>query len=205
MNNSYLILRHGETPYQLQEERIIYPWPERAPVLLTEKGKEQIEAAAEKLKREKIDTFDKLSVNPEQSRRIDLIYSSDMPRTRQTAEIVSRELGNEIIFDSRLQERNFGIYRGKPKEEMQRAFPVRKEKFSKPPLEGESWNDVKKRVMDFLRDIDKKHQGKKILIVSHGCPLWLLQGGLKGLTEDELLEQKSQLSLEVGEFRKLCS
>ncbi|MBZ9572846.1 histidine phosphatase family protein [Patescibacteria group bacterium] len=188
MNNTYFILRHGETPYQLQEEKILYPWPEPSPILLTKEGREQIKEVAKKLKKQKID----------------LIYASDMPRTRQTAEMVSRELGAEVIFDSRLWERNMGIYRGRPKEEYQRAFPIRKEKFSKPPAQGESWNDVKKRVLDFMRDIDEKHKGKNILIVSHGCPLWLLQGAIKGLDEDELLEQKPKLSLEIGELRKLC-
>lgn len=187
MRNTYFILRHGETPYQLQEEKILYPWPEPSPILLTEKGKEQIKAATKKLKEEKID----------------LIYASDMPRTRQAAEMVAQELAVEIIFDPRLWERNMGIYRGRPIEEYRRAFPIRKEKFSKPPLQGENWNDVKKRVLDLVKDIDKKHQGKNILIVSHGCPLWLLQGGLKELNEDELLEQKPQLSLEVGGVKKL--
>ena len=203
MQNTYFILRHGQTPYQLQEEKILYPWPESSPILLTQKGKEQVKRAVEKLKKEKIDTFGKLSVNPEQSRRIDLIYASDIPRTRQTAEMVAQELGVEIIFDSRLWERNFGIYRGRPKAELQKAFPIRKEKFSRAPSGGKSWNDVKQRVLGLIKDIDKKYQGKNILIVSHGCPLWLLQGGMKELNDDELLEQKPQLSLEVGEVKKL--
>ena len=187
MNNTYFILRHGETPYQLQKEKILYPWPEPSPILLTEKGKEQVKAASEKLKEEKID----------------LIYASDMPRTRQAAEMVAQELGVEIIFDNRLWEREMGIYKGKPKEEYRKAFPVRKEKFFKPPPQGESWDDVKKRVLDLAKDIDKKYQGKNILNVSHGCPLWLLQGGLKELSNDELLEQKDKLNLKVGELRKI--
>lgn len=187
MQNTYFILRHGQTPYQLQEEKILYPWPEPSPILLTERGKEQVKRAVEKLKKEKID----------------LIYASDIPRTRQTAEIVAQELDVETIFDSRLWERNVGIYKGRPREEMQQAFPVRKEKFFKAPPQGENWNDVKRRVLGLIKDIDKKYQGKNILIVSHGCPLWLLQGGLKELNEDELLEQKPQLSLEVGEVKKI--
>ncbi|MCD6500605.1 histidine phosphatase family protein [bacterium] len=187
MQNTYFILRHGETLYQLQGEKILYPWPESTPILLTEKGRKQAKTAAEKLKKEKID----------------LIYCSDISRVRQTAEIVGQELGIKIIFDPRLRERNFGIYQGRPKTEYQRDFPIPKEKFFRPPLRGESWNDVRQRVLDFIKEIDKKYQGKKILIVSHGCPLWLLQGGLKELNEDELLEQKSQLSLRVGELRRL--
>ena len=187
MQNNYFILRHGETPYQLQEEIILYPWPEPSPILLTERGKEQVKAAAEELKKEKID----------------LIYSSDVNRVRQSAEIVARELDLKVIFERRLRERNWGIYKGKPKKEYDKLFSVRKEKFSKAPPQGENWNDVKQRVLDFIKDIDKKYQGKRILIVSHGCPLWLLQGGLKELNEDELLEQKPQLSLEVGEVKKI--
>ncbi len=187
MQNNYFILRHGQTPYQVRKKKMLYPWPEPSPILLTKKGEGQVKAAIEKLKKEKID----------------LIYASDMPRTRQTAEMVAQELEVEVIFDNRLWERDMGIYWGKSKEEYRAAFPVREQKFSKPPLGGESWNDVKKRVTDFLKEIDKKHQGKNILIVSHGCPLWLLQGGLKELNEDELLEQKKELNLEVGELRKL--
>ena len=203
MRNNYFILRHGQTSYQVQKKEMLYPWPEPSPILLTKKGEKQIKAAIEKLKKEKIDTFDKLSVNPEQSRRIDLIYASDMPRTRQTAEMVAQELEVEVIFDNRLWERDMGIYKGKSKEEYRAAFPVQKEKFLKPPSGGESWNDVKQRVLNLIKEIDKKHQGKNILIVSHGCPLWLLQGGLKRLSNDELLEQKNKLNLKVGELRKL--
>jgi len=190
MQNNYFILRHGETPYQLQNEIILYPWPEPEPILLTKRGKEQIKKIAEKLKKEKID----------------LIFSSDIPRTRQTAEIVSQELGGvEIIFDKRLREKDAGIFKGRPKKEYNEFFSKKekKEKFTKSPPGGESWNEVKKRMLQFINEVDRKYKGKNILIVSHGCPLWLLQGGVKGLDEDELLKQRAVLQLKVGELRKL--
>ncbi|GAI40783.1 unnamed protein product, partial [marine sediment metagenome] len=54
---------------------------------------------------------------------------------------------------------------------------------------GENWRDIKKRLVDFIKDIRKSHKNKIILIVSHADPLWLLAGFLKGLSEDELLEK----------------
>ena len=184
MQNIYFILRHGQTPYQLKKEKICYPWPEPLPILLTEKGKKQIKAAAKKLKKGKID----------------LIYSSDIPRARQTAEIVAKELGLKVIFDKRLRDVNMGIFRGRSYKEFQKYFSRRKELFFKSVPQGESWDDVKERMMNFLKEIDKKYKNKKILIVSHGDPLWLLEGAVKGLDNEQLLEQKY---IEVGELRKL--
>ncbi|MCJ7786944.1 histidine phosphatase family protein [Patescibacteria group bacterium] len=189
MQNIYFILRHGQTSYQVKKEKICYPWPEPLPILLTEKGKKQIKVAAKKLKEEKID----------------LIYASDIPRARQTAEIVAQELGLGIIFDSQLQELNSGIFRGRMHKELWQYFSHRKELFFKPVPQGESWNDVKERMMNFLKEVEKKYKNKKILIVSHGGPLWLLEGAVKGLDNEQLLEQKlNNTDIEVGELRKLC-
>lgn len=188
MNNTYFILRHGQTSYQLKKEKIIYPWPEPSPILLSKKGKEQIETIAEKLKK----------------KGIDLIFSSDLPRTCQSAKIVAETLGLKIIFDKQLREINLGVYRGRPRAEYIKSLSYGKERFYKKITQGESWNDVRKRVMDFINEIDKKYKNKKILIVSHGNPLWLLEGGIKGWNEDELLKQKFQnKTIKTGELRKL--
>jgi len=170
MNNTYFILRHGETPYQLKKEEIIYPWPEPSPILLTEEGKKQIENVAKKL----------------ESKKIDLIFSSDIPRAKETAEIVSREIRIEPIFD-----------------EYEKDFSDRKRKFFNQPLNGESRQDCRKRMMNFLEEIDKKYRNKNILIISHGTPLYLLEGTVRGLKDEELLEKNKDFFLEVGQFKKL--
>ncbi len=188
--NKYFILRHGETSYQTKNKdiQIIYPWPESPPILLTEKGKKKIKEAAKKLK----------------NKKIDLIYSSDISRTRQTAEIIAKELDLKINFDSRLRDINVGIYNGRPKKEYLEYFSNRFERFSKRPSKGENWNDCKKRMIDFLKDINRKYQKKTILIVSHADPLWLLEGTMRGLTNEELLEQKyKKIFLEPGHSREI--
>lgn len=189
MRNSYFILRHGQTPYQLKKEKIIYPWPEKEPILLTKKGKKQIEKVAQSLKKEKID----------------LIFSSDRARARQTAEIVAQKLKiSKVIFDSRLGDINVGIFQGEPLSKYRSYFSSPKEWFLKAPPQGESLKDVGDRMLRFLKDLERNYQGKKILIISHGDPLLLLEGKVKRKSEKEILKEKlEKKNIKVGELRKL--
>lgn len=185
MRNKYFILRHGEVQ---KVEEIIYDWPSLSSYPMTEKGKKDIAQLAKKLK----------------NKKIDLIYSSDSLRAHQTAEIVAKELGLKVNFDSKLRDINLGIYQGREKEKFYRDFPVNLERFSKKIPKGESWSDVKKRILRAIKDIDKQHKGKTILIVSHGDPLWLLEGAMKGLTNQELLNQIFEKKfIKMGELREL--
>ncbi len=149
LKNKYFILRHGENNYQVEKKDLIYPEGAAPSVKLTEKGKEEIKKSAKNLKRDDISH----------------IYSSDFFRTRQSAQIVAKELGiKKINFDKRLRDINLGIYNGKTKKEFYKFANYKNRKFFTKPPEGESWNDVRKRVMSFIQDIDKKHKNKNILI-----------------------------------------
>jgi len=189
--NNYFILRHGDTTHHLKNKGMTYfKWLDtNPPVKLTKKGVNRIKIVANKLKKEKIN----------------LIYSSDIFRACQTAKIVSKILGIKVIFDKRLREINLGVYHGRPKKELYNDFPRIIERFKKRPLKGESWNDVRKRLKSFLKDIEKKHKNKKILIVSHGDPLWLFEGIIKKMTNKELLDEifQDKKYIKMGELRKL--
>ena len=174
MRNKYILLRHGNTIYQEGKKGFLYVIPEKDPVFLTEKGKEQIKISAEKLA----------------GKKIDLIYSSDMAGTQQTAGIVAEKLGLKIILDKRLRDINFGIFQGGEDEKYRSFFFSKRQKLFKRPPGGENWRDVKKRTTDFLKEIDKKYSGKTILIVSHGDPVWLMNGFIKGFSEQALLEKR---------------
>jgi broad specificity phosphatase PhoE len=189
LKNTYFLLRHGQTPYQLNRERIIYPWPEPSPILLTEKGKKEIEKAARKLKKE----------------NIDLIFSSPLPRTRESAEIVAEELGiGKVIFDERLREIDLGSYKGGLKKKYIKEFLEKEGSFyKKPPGGGESWKDVKERVENFLKEVESRYRNKKILIVSHGNPLVFLEGVIKNKKDEDLFWGKIKFSFKTGELRKI--
>lgn len=188
LKNQYFILRHGQTPQQTKRKKFIYKWPDNPPVKLTRKGAKQIKEAAKKLKQEKVS----------------LVYASDIFRTRQTAGIVAKRLGLKVNFDKRLRDINLGIYHGRPKKEFYQDFSNRRERFYKKPKKGESWNDVKKRLLNFLKEIDKKYKNKNILIISHGDPLWLLEGAIRGFPNKKLLKKLLKSNyIKVGELRRL--
>jgi isoleucyl-tRNA synthetase len=185
--NKYFILRHGQTIYQTEKKEKLYPYPEKKPIKLTQKGEKQINSLICEIK--------KLN--------IDFIYSSDTYRVKQTAGILSKELGLKINLDSHLRDINWGIYNGKTKKEFFKYFSNPEERFYKRPKKGENWLDIKKRMTAFIKKIDKKHQNKTILIVSHGDPLWLLQGAMNGLTNKGLLKEIRGGFIKTAELRHL--
>ena len=189
LKNTYFILRHGENTYLVEKPDFAYPKYDNRTIKLTKKGVDQIKTALEKIR--------KIGIGA--------IYSSDFFRTRQTAEIVANGLGLKINFDKRLRDVNLGVFFGRPKKELYAEFLNPLERFIRRPKNGENWNDLGKRMIDFLKDTDKKHRGKKILIVGHGDPFWLLEGSLRGLNRKELLKKKftKEDYIRVGELRKL--
>ncbi len=187
MKNKYILLRHGETRYQAKKMDVLYRKSDQFILSITKNAKEQIKIVAKRLN----------------GKGIGLIYSSDYFRTKQTAKIVAKELGLEKIkFDKRLRDTNFGVFHGKPGERYRQFFSNKKQRFFKRPAKGENWRDVGKRAIAVIKDIEKEHNNKTILIVSHADPVWLLVGYLKGLSEDELLERRKMGDLwpNVGQY-----
>lgn len=184
--NQYFLLRHGDTTWN---NKLVYPAIDSPLVQLSDKGVKKIKTVAKRLKRENIDK----------------IYSSDFYRTKQTAGIAAQELGLGITLDKRLRDINLGIYRGKRKTLFYNAFSNLEKRFKVGPKEGESWDDLKRRVKAFVKDIETKYHGKRILIVSHGDPLWLFEGIIHRLNDRELLKMifVNKEYIKKGELRKL--
>jgi len=191
LRNKYFILRHGQTIYQTKKKNFIYPSPfkKNYRVKLTKEGEKQIKIAAQRLKKEKID----------------IIFASDFFRTQQTGRIVGKRLGKKVFLDKRLRDVNLGIYRGREKKKFYQVFSDVRERFYKKIPGGESWCDTQKRMIKFLEKIDKKFKNKKILIISHGDPLWLLEGAIKKWPAEKLLKIKNGKKgiIKTGELRKL--
>ena len=183
--NKYFILRHGES--ECFKKHILSYKNKGAGCPLTEKGREQIKKAAQELKKEKID----------------LIFSSDFLRTKQTAEIVSKEIGKKVKYDKRLIEVNIGVFDGENIKEYRRLFEGKIDKFNKRPPKGESYTDVKKRIYDFLKEVDKEYKNKNILIVSHGGPILMAESIVRGFSREEIVEHWKDKRINVGELRRL--
>ena len=106
--------------------------------------------------------------------KFDAIYSSDLGRSMLTARIISARMnGLQIYPDTRLRERNFGIFHGYNREEIMRRYPEegRLEKEANPDYTipgGESRRQVLDRAVAFIDEIASRHENSRILAVTHG-------------------------------------
>ena len=177
LRNKYYILRHGEAISNVRG--VCSSWPEKFKNPLTQHGKEMILSSAEILK----------GNHAKHNKAIDMIFASPMLRTKQTSQIVGKELNISPRFDKRLREVGFGILNSKPIDQMNAYFKNEEERIKKKMARGENYQDVLKRVYGFLKDTDKKYKDKNILIVSHECPLWILESKFKGISLARALDQ----------------
>ena len=153
-------VRHGQTEFN-RDKRVTGHFDS----LLTEEGIKEAENTA----RELPDDFD-------------LTFSSDLTRCRQTTEILNRKLNLPVYYDARLRERNFGSFEGTS---WKTFNPILLEKdkllqYDYRPSGGESVEDVKKRLLSCIDDIQKNHKGAKVLVSTHGGIIRLLHHMLHG-------------------------
>ncbi|MCM1533772.1 MAG: nucleotidyl transferase AbiEii/AbiGii toxin family protein, partial [Corallococcus sp.] len=102
--------------------------------------------------------------------KYDLIIASDLPRARQTAEIIADKLRCEVVYDEGLRETNNGDLKNLTKAEFHASGYKR---FADMQMDesypnGESPSAFYVRVKSAFIRILKKYDGKKILLVTHG-------------------------------------
>ena len=154
--NTFYFMRHGEAENNVLQ--ISNSDPETKIYGLTDKGRKEVNSALEKM----------------QQAGVDLIFSSDITRAKQTAEIFGKSFGVDVITDKRLTELTTAKYNGKSYKEIMKDFPF-KLRWTKAPEGGETNFEIQKRMLDFIQETNQKYQGKTILIVSHGDPIFVMQ------------------------------
>ncbi len=96
----------------------------------------------------------------------DVVFCSDLKRAIDSAELTFKDKV-KIISDKRLRECNYGEYNGLASEIVE---PMQEENIEKSFLGGESCNDVKIRVNDFLHYLKENYDGKSVAVVAHKVP-----------------------------------
>ena len=186
LRNKYYILRHGEAMSNVK--RVVSSWPEKFYNPLTKRGREMIRESAEILK----------------SKNIVLIFASPLLRTRQTAQIGGKALGIKPKFDKRLEEIGFGIFNSKSIFDFHEQFKKEETRIKQSVSKGETYTHLLERVFGFLKDMDKKYKGKNILIISHECPLFFLEGKVRGFSLAETIKNGPfEKRIHKGELREL--
>ncbi len=137
------LVRHGKTDWNI-EKRI----QGHIDISLNDNGKQQVENVAETIKNLKIDE----------------IYSSDLLRAKETAEIINKKFKLDIKVDRRLREFNYrdleGVVKTSYTEEMWDDINKDPEKVHVEPSEK-----VFDRIKSFFDELDIN---KNYLIVTHG-------------------------------------
>jgi broad specificity phosphatase PhoE len=154
-----LLARHGQSDWNATRR-----WQGHADRPLTEKGREQARALAERLRHVELDA----------------VYSSDLRRAADTAAAVS----NEVIELPALREVDVGSWSGLTRAEAEERFPdgVARWREGFPGWDdGESYEEMTRRVLGAVLEIARRHEGGRVLVVSHGGPIRALHAAALGL------------------------
>lgn len=185
-NNTFFCMRHGEATANIEGWFASSPEAGRYISKLTEKGIAHVQKTAQKLKKEKID----------------YIITSPYKRTHTTAQIVSDITGAPIVVNDLLREIDAGVLSHKNISEYHTFFSSTHNMLTDAPEGGESFSDVRVRMTQAIAEINAQYEGKKILIISHGDPLWLLESSMLHLSDVDTITARKKY-FKPGEVRKI--
>lgn len=115
----------------------------------------------------------------------DAVFTSDFMRAIDSAKLTWGDK-YPVFVDKRLRECNYGDLNG---EDSDIVEPVQEESIKTPMPNGESYEDVKARMKEFLEFVKKEHDGKHIAIVGHKATQFALDVLVNGMTWDEVFAQ----------------
>lgn len=142
---------------------------------VTVHGWEQIDALAERLRDEKIDA----------------VYSSDLYRARMTAGAVTKYHALKLKEDVRLRELDMGPWEAGFFGNIIHEYPEAAEAFLNHPGEwridgAETYADVQRRAYPALCEIAARHEGERVVVVSHGVTIRCLMAKITGIPLSEV-------------------
>ena len=114
-------------------------------------------------------------------KHFDVVFCSDLKRAVHSAELTFKD-EVKIIQDKRLRECNYGKYNAQSSEIVE---PMQEENITNRFLDGESYEDVKMRINDFLDFLKKNYDGKSVAIVAHKAPQLALDILVKNKTWEQ--------------------
>ena len=138
---------------------------------------------------------------------IDYIYSSDLGRAVQTAEIIGSTIGVDIIQTPSLREMGFGDWEGLLIEEIKKDHAKTYETWRNQPHlvnipNGETLHIIKDRVDAFIKELNEKYDNKHILLVSHSVTVRvMLLSFLNSGVENIYRIKQDNTALNIVEYR----
>ncbi|MGH2625947.1 MAG: histidine phosphatase family protein [Anaerolineales bacterium] len=167
-----VLVRHGETDWNIQGR-----FQGQSDPPLNERGLAQARTLALELAGEEVAA----------------VYTSDLQRARQTAEILAEALGAPLRADLRLREIHQGVWEGMVMDDIRRRYPEEFAQRAADPLAstppgGESVRRVQQRALGVVSEISARHPDEEVVVVSHGLVLALIRIHFLGLSPSALWE-----------------
>lgn len=189
-----LLARHGESDWNRAQR-----WQGFADRPLTERGRGQAVELADRLAEIELDA----------------VYSSDLRRARDTAEVVAQTKGLEVHASPDLREVDVGSWSGLTRAEAEARFP---DAYHRWLHGGEGWEDgetyeqLGERVVRAIQRIAAENDGGRVLVVAHGGSIRAVHAAalgvdVHGYRRIQRVEPNATLSavcLEDGRLTELC-
>ncbi len=159
-----LLVRHGETDWNRDRR-----FQGHADQPLNHAGREQARALADELAGE----------------RIDFVYTSDLVRARETAEIVAARLGADVVVWNELREIDVGDWEGLTWPEIEERHPEGARSWHEHGQgwnSGETYDQLGERIIAALRRIAADHPDQSVLVVGHGGTVRATRAFIQGLS-----------------------
>jgi broad specificity phosphatase PhoE len=148
-----LLVRHGETDWNAESR-----WQGQVDTPLNVRGRQQARRLARRLA----------------AVAFEAVYSSDLRRARETAEIVAFSRGMPVYTEPGLREIDVGSWAGLTAAQVAERFPDGEQPGA------ETLAAFRARVLDALTAIARRHDGATVLVVAHGGCVRTLQRHLLG-------------------------
>ncbi|HEY3826127.1 MAG TPA: histidine phosphatase family protein [Bryobacteraceae bacterium] len=169
MAGRIILVRHGET-----EANRAGCFADSDEIPLTDRGRLQARDTARRLAADYL---------PEH------IFSSPFARARETGQVIAQSLQLEVETLEGIHERDFGCLKGHPYRRMGELMDAdpsydRNSISTWRPSGGESLEDVRRRAVAVLEQLQKRHADRDVVLVCHGAVIQAVTAHLTGNWHD---------------------
>ena len=160
---SLLCIRHAQSTMNA-----VGLWQGQADPSLSEEGREQARALAERLA----------------EASLSVLVASNLRRAHETAEIAAQRLGIAAHLEPGLRELDVGEWSGLARDEIARRWPEDFERFRAGDMDlraggGETRRELRERVLAAIRSLQRRYRGEQIAVVTHLGVIRILSPGIR--------------------------
>ena len=170
-----LLVRHGETDWNLGNR-----FQGHADPPLNGTGRAQARELAETLA----------------ARPVAAVYSSPLQRAFETAQVVAAPHGLSPVPVDGLREVDVGAWQGLTRGEVEQRFPEQFRRwlaFGQGWDDGESYEEMARRVITSLLELAGRHEGETVIAVTHGGPIRAAIASALGISHSEARRDGPQI------------